>query len=93
MKTVNTFLHMFLPQGLARFKEAQEGREREGEGQAARAAQGGRPVHVAELGVAAGHRPRQADAVRVRGHALAGAGLGDGRVPQERVHCGHGAPA
>lgn len=72
---------------------AQEGGQGEGQcqGQARGAAQGRRSV--AQLGVAAGHGPRQADAVHVRGHALAGAGLGHGGVPQEGVHCGRGAPA
>lgn len=71
--------------------EAQEGAEQEGESQAAGAAQGGRPVRIAQVSVTAGHGPRQADAVHVRGHAFAGTGLGHRGVPQEGVHCRHGA--
>lgn len=67
--------------------EAPEGDEQEGKGQAG-AAQGGRPVHVAQVSVAAGHRVGQADAIHVRGHTLAGAGPGHRGVPQEGVHCG-----
>lgn len=68
--------------------EAPEQEECQRQGQAAAAVQGGRPVHVAQVRVAAGHRPGLADAVHVRGHALDGTGLGHRGVPQERVHCG-----
>ena len=81
-------LHGAAGQGLE--MEAQEwGEQEEGTGQAVGAAQGGRPIHVAQVSVAAGHRPGPADAVHVRGHALAGTGLGHCGVPQEGVHWGH----
>lgn len=74
--------------GQALEQEPQQWGECEGERQAAGAAQGGRPVHVAQLSVAAGHWPGLADAVDIRGLTPAGAGLGHCGVSQEGVHCG-----
>lgn len=57
-------LHGAVGRGLE--MEAQEwGKQEEGTSQAAGATQGGCPIHVAQVSIAAGHGPGPADAVHV----------------------------